>query len=104
MNESNDKFIQKLESQQEAGMPLEPNESRMNVARPCAGAERRIDMKTGLTISLGFVLLTGIAAASGEKTQTLHSFTMKTIDGTDRPLAFYKGKVVLVVNTASECG
>jgi len=31
-------------------------------------------------------------------------FTMKTIDGTRRSLSYYKGKVLLVVNTASLCG
>ena len=31
-------------------------------------------------------------------------FTMKTIDGTPRSLSYYKGKVLLVVNTASLCG
>lgn len=35
---------------------------------------------------------------------TLHSFTMKTIDGKEQSLAAYKGRPVLVVNTASECG
>ena len=34
----------------------------------------------------------------------LYSFTVKTIDGKDRSLAEYKGKVVLIVNVASECG
>lgn len=34
----------------------------------------------------------------------LYSFTMKTIDGKDRSLADYKGKVLLLVNVASECG
>lgn len=35
---------------------------------------------------------------------SLYDFSMKSIDGTDVPLADYKGKVVLVVNTASQCG
>lgn len=33
-----------------------------------------------------------------------YHFTMKTIDGKDQPLSFYKGKVLLVVNVASQCG
>lgn len=35
---------------------------------------------------------------------TIYGFTMKTIDGKDKPLADYKGKVLLIVNTASLCG
>jgi glutathione peroxidase len=34
----------------------------------------------------------------------IYSFTMKTIDGTQRSLADFKGKTVLIVNTASLCG
>lgn len=34
----------------------------------------------------------------------LYSFSMKTIDGDMRSLAEYKGKVLLLVNVASECG
>ena len=34
----------------------------------------------------------------------IYKFTMKTIDGQDRPLSGYKGKVLLIVNTASLCG
>ena len=34
----------------------------------------------------------------------LYGFTMKTIDGKDKSLADYKGKVLLVVNVASFCG
>ena len=35
---------------------------------------------------------------------TLHDFTAKTIDGKDRSLGDFEGKVCLVVNVASECG
>lgn len=35
---------------------------------------------------------------------TLHDFTARTIDGQDQDLAAYDGQVVLVVNTASQCG
>jgi len=38
------------------------------------------------------------------KTMSFHDFTMKDIFGKDKPLADYRGKVVLVVNVASECG
>jgi glutathione peroxidase len=34
----------------------------------------------------------------------LYSFTMKDIDGRDKSLADYKGKVLLIVNVASQCG
>ncbi len=36
--------------------------------------------------------------------KTLHAFTVEEIDGKPRDLASWKGKVALVVNTASECG
>lgn len=35
---------------------------------------------------------------------TLYDFTVKDREGKDVSLAHYKGKVVLVVNTATECG
>ena len=35
---------------------------------------------------------------------TLHDFTMKTIDGEQRSLGDFSGKVVLLVNVASKCG
>ena len=34
----------------------------------------------------------------------LYNFTLNSIDGKPAPLAEYKGKVVLIVNVASQCG
>jgi glutathione peroxidase len=35
---------------------------------------------------------------------SVHDFKAKAIDGTERSLAQYRGKVLLIVNVASECG
>ena len=35
---------------------------------------------------------------------TIHSFSARSIDGREIPLARFEGKVLLVVNVASECG
>jgi glutathione peroxidase len=40
---------------------------------------------------------------AGEVPKAL-SFTMKSLDGKDVPLAQYQGKVLLIVNVASKCG
>ena len=35
---------------------------------------------------------------------TIYDFTVPTSNGQEQSLADYKGKVVLIVNTASQCG
>src|SRR5271169_1379498 len=45
------------------------------------------------------IMATSLFAAAG-----IYSFTLNSIDGQPAPLANYKGKVVLVVNVASQCG
>ena len=35
---------------------------------------------------------------------SIYDFSAKTIDGQERPLSDYRGKVLLIVNTASKCG
>jgi glutathione peroxidase len=45
------------------------------------------------------------AAAPAEPVApSIHSFTMKRLDGTETSLSAWSGKVLLVVNTASKCG
>jgi glutathione peroxidase len=36
--------------------------------------------------------------------KSVHGFTLRMIDGKERPLADYRGRVMLLVNTASKCG
>jgi glutathione peroxidase len=67
-------------------------------------------MKYTNTILLGALFMVPIivlAQLQEKKMETqpaLYSFTMKTIDGKDKPLADYKGKVLMIVNVASKCG
>ena len=58
-------------------------------------------------LSLSIILsIAGLHRAYAEDTinKSIYDFTLKNIDGQDKSLADYKGKVVLIVNTASRCG
>jgi glutathione peroxidase len=50
---------------------------------------------------LGALLLMSSAAFAAS---SVHEFTMDAINGTPTPLANFKGKVLLLVNVASQCG
>ena len=56
-------------------------------------------MKTKLLL---FVLITN--CTMGQEIKTFFDFTAKTITGENLDLSHFKGKKVLVVNTASKCG
>ena len=45
-----------------------------------------------------------IMAGSLYAASSIYTFTLNSIDGQPAPLANYKGKVILVVNVASQCG
>lgn len=46
----------------------------------------------------------GAAQSNKEKKMSFYDFTANTLAGSPQPLSAYRGKVVLVVNVASECG
>ena len=55
-------------------------------------------------MALAALTVPASAQAAPAKPQTVLDFTVKNIDGKSVPLSRYKGKVLLIVNTASLCG
>ncbi|CAJ2676589.1 unnamed protein product [Trifolium pratense] len=53
---------------------------------------------------LSFTLRTDHTMASQSNPQSIHDFTVKDAKGNDVNLGDYKGKVLLIVNVASQCG
>lgn len=47
------------------------------------------------------ILLAGVFAMAASPA-SIHDFSMKALDGKELPLSSFKGKVVLIVNTASQ--
>jgi len=60
-------------------------------------------MKTSATV-FAVALLAGQVSASGDKAMSFYELTANTLDGTPKSLSDFKGKVLVVVNTASQCG
>ena len=56
-------------------------------------------MLTYSTLTMAMMLVSGATAPT-----SVLDFTMRNIDGKDVPLSNYRGKVILIVNVASECG
>ncbi len=57
-----------------------------------------------------FSLLNSFGLLNGQnnfpelKESSVYDFTMKTIQGKDKAIADYRGKVIIIVNVASKCG
>lgn len=61
-------------------------------------------MKTFLLAVLALATAFPAACQAKDKKMNALDFTMKTLDGKELDLSKFKGKVVLFVNVASECG
>jgi glutathione peroxidase len=53
---------------------------------------------------LGAFLMTTTMTTTAFAASSVHEFTLNAINGTPTSLADYKGKVMLIVNVASQCG
>lgn len=65
----------------------------------------RFSRSRAVLLAAGVLILAGPACAEPPKPpSSVHELTVDTIEGKKKKLADYKGKVLLVVNTASKCG
>ena len=69
----------------------------------------RTNSKKEKTMRIGIImfftlLCWGTILNAKESTMRIYDFKVKTIDGKEMSLSEYKGKVLLIVNVASECG
>jgi glutathione peroxidase len=58
-------------------------------------------------VAVAFILmafLSNVFARKGAVPASIYDLTMKSLDGKDIPLSAYRGKKLLIVNTASKCG
>lgn len=61
--------------------------------------------KTMIKLSISFILtFASLTLFAQTKTSSIHSFKVKSIDGSTFDFASLKGKKIIIVNTASECG
>ena len=51
-----------------------------------------------------FVILGTAGTAQNSMSNSIHSFTVNSLEGEPIPLSKFKGKMLLIVNTASKCG
>jgi glutathione peroxidase len=61
-------------------------------------------MKKILGLIFATLVFISCSAQNKKSMKTLHDFTVKSIDGKEFKLSSLKGKKVMIVNTASECG
>jgi glutathione peroxidase len=65
-------------------------------------------MKIGVLVLIGVVAVIAYAAVPAKKRppsgKTIYEFSLRTLEGEETTLAKYRGRKMLIVNVASECG
>ncbi|MDF1719491.1 MAG: glutathione peroxidase [Minwuia sp.] len=74
----------------------------VNDSLPTGAVDRRHVLGLGLLMLAGAASLT--AAPARADTTSAHDFAFTSIDGDPLPMSRFRGKAVLLVNTASHCG
>ena len=66
--------------------------------------KKLVALTTVVLVATAFFMLNNTESKTMSNGKTVHDFEVETIDGKKKNLSEYKGKVLLIVNTASECG
>ena len=72
--------------------------------RKAAGVLVVLLVIAAVAVAYGYGLIFNATPTDPVNASSIYDFTMKDIDGKDVKLDAYKGKVVMIVNTASKCG
>jgi glutathione peroxidase len=74
-------------------------------------SQRRMSMNKGMILALTLLIMGGLTAIQagdnppkGSKTPSIYDFKLKDIEGKDVKLDQFRGKALLLVNVASQCG
>nr|ABK22822.1 unknown [Picea sitchensis]ABK23541.1 unknown [Picea sitchensis] len=74
-------------------------------SRFCSWIKPRVPPQDFVIFRVGFSAnFTAMTGSSSKQSTSVYDFTVKDIRGNDVDLSIYKGKVLLIVNVASQCG
>ncbi|KAF5729992.1 phospholipid hydroperoxide glutathione peroxidase [Tripterygium wilfordii] len=85
-------------------LPSSPKHTLLRSSSDPSVSSFSLFFKAGVSRPVLFALRSDRTMASQSSAQSVHDFTVKDARGNDVDLSKYKGKVLLIVNVASQCG